>query len=75
MTLDIEYKNQPINVLGNLNILDLYPLLSDFVVKIDGKIAPDTMRDLLLMGLVHQSGLTNRSFMEVMGHYLSEKGI
>lgn len=70
MTLDIEYNLKPIDIFS-LNVSH-YPLMSDFVVKIDGKIAPDSMRDIILMGLQYQAGLTDRSFTQVMRQYLEE---
>lgn len=75
MTLEIAIRHEPIQIFGKLQFEDWSIPLDDFTVKIDGKIAPPAMRDLILMGLQYQARLTDKTFMQVVDIYLKELGI
>lgn len=74
MKLDITYAQKPIRVFGQFEPEP--PMeLKDFEVHIDGKLCPPAIRDLILMGMAHQAGITGMLFTQVMDSYLKEKGV
>lgn len=73
MKLDITYIHKPIKV---FQMEPEPPMeLKDFTVTIDGKECPPAIRDLILMGMAHQAGITGMLFTQVVDSYLKEKGV
>jgi hypothetical protein len=48
--------------------------MDDFEVKINGEVCPPRLRDIILIGMSHQAGITGLTFSEVLNSYLKELG-
>jgi hypothetical protein len=68
MTLEIEHRLAKISVFGNMSTMPV-TRLDDYTVKIDGKECPPAMRDIILAGMLHLSGLSGKTFAQVVEEY------
>lgn len=74
MNLEITYFQEPITLLGRFEPAP--PMEIDhFEVRIDGKVCPPEIRDLIIMGMAHQAGVTGMTFSQVINEYLKSKGV
>lgn len=74
MKLEICYKGTPIQVLGNLLPSEVQPISTDFTVKIDDKLCPNPVRDLIVSGLTHIWTISGWNFTDVVKYVLETKG-
>jgi hypothetical protein len=72
MTLEISYKTEPVTGF-ELEPRSFAMELKDFEVKVDGKVCPTGLRDIILAGLEHLANLSDRTFSEVLDQYLEPK--